>query len=76
MTISHLRFGKTPIQSTYCIDSADYIACHKDSYVDIYDVLDGIKEGGTFVLNSHWSLENMVAKLPHDIQPSLTVPEG
>ncbi len=64
VTISHLRFGKTPIQSTYLIDTADYIACHKSNYVDIYDVLDGIKDGGTFVLNSSWSLEQMTEKLP------------
>ncbi|OQY07456.1 MAG: pyruvate:ferredoxin (flavodoxin) oxidoreductase [Desulfobacteraceae bacterium 4572_123] len=64
VTISHLRFGQTPIKSTYLIDTADYIACHKSSYVDIYDVLEGIKEGGTFVLNSNWSLEQMEDKLP------------
>ena len=64
LTISHLRFGKSPIQSTYSIDSADYIACHKASFVDVYDVLDGIKEGGTFVLNSNWSVEEMEEKLP------------
>jgi len=64
VTISHLRFGQTPIKSTYLIDTADYIACHKSSYVDIYDVLEGIKEGGTFVLNSNWSLEQMEEKLP------------
>ena len=64
ITISHLRFGRNPIQSTYLIDTADYIACHKANYVDIYDVLEGIKDGGTFVLNSHWSPEEMEAKLP------------
>ena len=64
VTISHLRFGQTPIKSTYLIDSADYIACHKDSYVDIYDLLEGIKDGGTFVLNSAWSTEEMEEKLP------------
>jgi len=64
VTISHLRFGNKPIQSTYMIDSADYIACHKSSYVDIYDVLEGIKEGGTFVLNSNWTIEEMEEKLP------------
>ena len=56
VTISHLRFGKTPIKSTYLIDSADYIACHNPSYVNTYDVLEGIKNGGTFMLNSPWSL--------------------
>jgi pyruvate-ferredoxin/flavodoxin oxidoreductase len=64
VTISHLRFGRKPIQSTYLIDSADYIACHKDNYVEIYDVLEGIKNGGTFVLNSPWTLEEMEEKLP------------
>ena len=54
-TVSHLRFGKTPIQSTYLITHADYIACHKSAYVTQYDILAGIKEGGTFVLNSHWA---------------------
>jgi pyruvate-ferredoxin/flavodoxin oxidoreductase len=64
VTISHLRFGKTPIKSTYLIDSADYIACHNPSYVNIYDVLDGIKAGGTFMLNCPWSLAEMEEKLP------------
>ena len=64
VTISHLRFGKTPIKSTYLIDSADYIACHNPAYVNIYDVLEGIKDGGTFMLNSPWSQEEMEDKLP------------
>jgi pyruvate-ferredoxin/flavodoxin oxidoreductase len=64
VTISHLRFGKSPIQSTYLIDAADYIACHNPAYVTIYDVLEGIKPGGTFMLNSPWSTEEMEAKLP------------
>ena len=71
ITISHLRFGKTPIQSTYLIDSADYIACHKDNYVDIYDVLEGVKEGGTFVLNSGWSLADMEEKLPAHVRRTI-----
>lgn len=64
VTMSHLRFGKTPIQSTYQIDAADYIACHNPSYVNVYDVLEGIKEGGTFVLNSPWTEAEMETKLP------------
>jgi pyruvate-ferredoxin/flavodoxin oxidoreductase len=64
ITISHLRFGKTPIQSPYLIDQADLIACHNPSYVTRYDVLDGIKEGGTFLLNSSWTAEEMEQKLP------------
>lgn len=64
ITISHLRFGPTPIQSPYLIDQADLIACHNSSYVNRYDVLEGIKEGGIFLLNSPWSAEEMESKLP------------
>ncbi|MCP4746545.1 MAG: pyruvate:ferredoxin (flavodoxin) oxidoreductase [Desulfobacteraceae bacterium] len=64
VTISHLRFGKSPIQATYLIDAADYIACHNPAYVNIYDVLEGIKPGGTFMLNSPWSVKDMEGKLP------------
>ena len=64
ITISHLRFGKKPIQSTYLIKDADYVACHKSSYVDLYDVLEGIKDGGTFMLNCPWTAEEMDKKLP------------
>ncbi|MFW3146137.1 MAG: pyruvate:ferredoxin (flavodoxin) oxidoreductase [Thermoplasmatota archaeon] len=64
VTISHLRFGDVPIKSTYLIDVADYIACHQPSYVDKYDMLAGMKKGGTFVLNSPWSKEELGEKLP------------
>ena len=64
LTVSHLRFGKERIQSSYLITQADYIACHKSSYVTMYDVLDGAKEGGTFVLNSNWTLADMEKHLP------------
>ncbi|MBW2177611.1 MAG: pyruvate:ferredoxin (flavodoxin) oxidoreductase [Deltaproteobacteria bacterium] len=71
VTMSHLRFGRTPIQSTYLIDAADYIACHKSSYVDIYDVLEGIKEGGTFVMNSNWTMADMETKLPAEMRRTI-----
>ncbi|RJP76203.1 MAG: pyruvate:ferredoxin (flavodoxin) oxidoreductase [Desulfobacteraceae bacterium] len=71
VTISHLRFGKTPIQSTYLIDSADYIACHKSGYVDMYDVLEGIKDGGTFMLNSNWTPDQMEEKLPAKMRKTI-----
>jgi len=54
-TISHLRFGKNPIQSPYLITSADYVACHQPGYIRMYDVLEGIKPEGTFLLNSPWN---------------------
>ncbi len=64
-TVSHLRFGQQPILSTYLINSADYIACHQPAYVYQYDVLEGIKNGGTFLLNSPWStLEELEENLP------------
>ena len=63
-TISHLRFGKTPIQSPYLIDSADFLACHNASYVTRYDVLASIKEGGVFLLNSPWTEADMERQLP------------
>jgi pyruvate-ferredoxin/flavodoxin oxidoreductase len=71
VTMSHLRFGQTPIQSTYLIDSADYIACHKSSYVNIYDVLEGIKSGGTFLLNSNWTVEEMETRLPAHMRQTI-----
>ncbi|WP_319468073.1 pyruvate:ferredoxin (flavodoxin) oxidoreductase [uncultured Pseudodesulfovibrio sp.] len=64
ITISHLRFGDAPIQSTYLVTAADYIACHNPSYVHLYDVLDGIKDGGNFVLNCPWTAEEMEKELP------------
>ena len=64
-TVSHLRFGKTYLKSSYLVNSADFIACHKDSYVNMYDILEGIKEGGTFLLNSGWhTIEDMERELP------------
>ncbi len=71
ITVSHLRFGKTPIQSEYLIDVADFIACHNPSYMIRYDVLDGIKEGGTFLLNSHWSAEDMEKELPAQVKNTI-----
>ncbi|WP_129125035.1 pyruvate:ferredoxin (flavodoxin) oxidoreductase [Geomonas oryzae] len=65
ITVSHLRFGKSPIQSTYLVDAADFISCQKAPYVQIYDLLEGIKEGGTFLLNSPWNtVEAMKEHLP------------
>ena len=64
VTISHLRFGNTPIRSTYLIDEADFIACHNQAYVNQYDLLEGLKEGGTFILNCKWSKEELDSHLP------------
>ncbi len=71
ITISHLRFGKSPIQSPYLIDQADFVACHNPSYVTRYDVLEGIKDGGSFLLNSPWTAEEMNEKLPATMKQTI-----
>ena len=63
-TVSHLRFGKKPIQSPYLITQADFVACHNPSYVTRYAVAEGIKDGGVFLLNSPWTTEEMENELP------------
>ena len=64
VTISHLRFGKQPIKSPYLINKADFIACHNQSYVNKYFVLDGLKKNGTFLLNTIWTPEEVAKHLP------------
>jgi hypothetical protein len=64
LTISHLRFGPDPIRKPYLIRQADYIACHRPSYVYKYDLLRGFKPGGIFLLNSQWKKEELDKALP------------
>lgn len=64
VTISHLRFGKNRIQSTYLINKPDFVACHNQAYVDQYDLLKGLKEGGIFVLNCIWDEKELEDHLP------------
>lgn len=64
VTISHLRFGKKPIKSPYLINKADFVACHNQSYVQKYFVLDGLKKNGTFLLNTIWTPEEVAEHLP------------
>ncbi|MFP4118898.1 MAG: pyruvate:ferredoxin (flavodoxin) oxidoreductase [Candidatus Woesearchaeota archaeon] len=71
VTISHLRFGKQPIKSEYEIQSADFIALHKPSYIGRYDILENIKEGGTFLLNSPWKPEEVFEHLTEDMQQTI-----
>lgn len=68
ITVSHLRFGDTPIKSSYLIDTADFVACHNPSYVTRYDMVSELKEGGTFLLNSIWTPEEMSEKLPAEMK--------
>ena len=64
ITISHLRFGDRPIKSPYLITRADFISCSQQSYVDKYDLLAGLKPGGTFLLNTTWTREELEENLP------------
>jgi pyruvate-ferredoxin/flavodoxin oxidoreductase len=64
VTISHLRFGEKPIKSTYLINSADYVACHNQAYINQYDMLKDLKQGGIFLLNTGLSPEELNEKLP------------
>ena len=68
ITISHLRFGHDPIHMPFLINFADYIAVHNPSYVRLYNVLNGIKEGGTFLLNCGWSGEELDTRLPGQLK--------
>ncbi|NMA03068.1 MAG: pyruvate:ferredoxin (flavodoxin) oxidoreductase [Clostridiales bacterium] len=70
-TISHLRFGRNPISSQYLIYNADFIACHNSSYVNHYDLLKGLKENGTFVLNCSWPVEELEDKIPATIRKTI-----
>ena len=64
LTISHLRFGKKPIKSTYYVTKADFVACHKPSYVDVYDMVEDLKPGGSFLLNCEWDEAELDKHLP------------
>ena len=70
-TRSHLRFGKKPIRSTYLVSTPHFVACSVAAYLEIYDVIDGIRENGTFLLNSIWDAEQTIAKLPNKVKKIL-----
>ncbi|MDR7869695.1 MAG: pyruvate:ferredoxin (flavodoxin) oxidoreductase [Tissierellaceae bacterium] len=68
ITISHLRFGNQPIKSTYLISEPDFVSCSKQSYVYQYDLLKGLKKGGTFLLNTVWDESELEANLPAEMK--------
>ncbi len=68
LTVSHLRFGKKKIKSTYLVSKADFVACHNPSYVKKYHMVQDLKEGGTFLLNCGWSEEELDEHLPADMK--------
>ncbi|MBP3228962.1 MAG: pyruvate:ferredoxin (flavodoxin) oxidoreductase [Bacteroidaceae bacterium] len=65
-TCSHLRFGDTPIRSTYQIKTPNFVACHVQAYLHMYDVLRGLRDGGTFLLNTIWEGDELAKNLPND----------
>ncbi|HEX37497.1 MAG TPA: pyruvate:ferredoxin (flavodoxin) oxidoreductase [Candidatus Cloacimonetes bacterium] len=71
ITISHLRFGKEKIQSQYLLNHVDFVALHKSSYIGRYDILEGIKEGGTFLINSLWKADEVFENLTKDLQQTI-----
>lgn len=68
ITISHLRFGDSPIRSPYLVNTPDFVACHVPAYLGRYDMLKGLRKGGTFLLNSHWDEEETKNRLPVDVK--------
>ena len=68
VTKSHLRFGHTPILSTYYVTMADFVACHNESYIKKYDIVNEIKEGGAFLLNTVWTDEQLERELPNKVK--------
>ena len=71
LTQSHLRFGDAPIRSTYLVSSADFVACHAPTYVKKYDLTEDLKDGGTFLLNCPWSVEELETRLPAKMKRDL-----
>jgi len=67
-TASHLRFGNEPIRSPYLVNTPDFVACHVPAYLEVYDVLKGLKDGGTFLLNSIWEVEETKNRLPNKMK--------
>ena len=68
VTISHLRFGKDPIKATYLINKANFVACHNPSYVRKYNMVQDLKDGGTFLLNCSWNMEELEKHLPGQVK--------
>ncbi|MDP8267979.1 MAG: pyruvate:ferredoxin (flavodoxin) oxidoreductase [Candidatus Tenebribacter davisii] len=71
ITRSHLRFGKSLIQSEYLVENADFIGCHNQAFIGRYDILEGIKDNGVFLLNSHWNDEEVFANLTLEMQKTI-----
>lgn len=71
ITISHLRFSPQKIQSPYLLTQSDFIACHNPAFVTQYEILEGIRQGGSFLLNSPWSVKEMGTRLPDHMKRTI-----
>ena len=67
-TCSHLRFGDTPIRSTYLVNTPNFVACHVQAYLKMYDVTRGLQQNGTFLLNTIWNADELVKNLPNNVK--------
>ncbi|MBN2744319.1 MAG: pyruvate:ferredoxin (flavodoxin) oxidoreductase [Marinilabiliaceae bacterium] len=70
-TCSHLRFGDNPIRSTYLVNTPNFVACHVQAYLNLYDVTRGLKKNGTFLLNTVWSVDEVKKNLPNNVKAYL-----
>jgi pyruvate-ferredoxin/flavodoxin oxidoreductase len=71
ITVSHLRFGHQPIKSTYLVNDPDFVACHKSNYIHLYDVIEGISEEGSFLLNCPWTPAELEKEIPASLKRKL-----
>lgn len=71
VTKSHLRFGSNPIRATYYVKSADFLACHKQAYMDCYDIVDEVKDNGIFLLNCSWNKDELAGHLSNKVKRQL-----
>ena len=67
-TCSHLRFGDEPIRSTYLVTTPNFVACHQQAYLNMYDVTRGLQKGGTFLLNTIWEGDELIANIPNKVK--------
>ena len=75
LSYSHLRFGDKPIKSTYLITKADFVACHKSSYVEQYKIVEELVDGGTFLLNCQWTEKELDKHLPDSMKKFIADPK-
>ena len=76
VTRSHLRFGPKPITSPYLVSTADFVACHRQAYVPMFDLVESLKQGGIFLLNTNWTADELEKELPNSLKKALAKKEA